>query len=113
MDTVTGSISIADFLFRYQSALTVVAATVATQGLKTIMGAASDHPWAQRLLLPLSPAIFGLLVGLAPGWLPGALGERFVGGALLGMCAPALFSIVKRRIDPAADASPPPAGAAP
>jgi hypothetical protein len=110
---VEGQVSLTDFVLRYQSGLTVLGVMLLTHGIKRLLGAAADHPWAQRLILPSAPAVFATLLAFVPGWYLGALPERVTGGALLGLCAPFFYSVVKRRIDPAADAEAPPAGAAP
>ena len=89
--------TLSDYLVAYQVGLTLLGAYALTDAAKRVLGARAELPWVSRLL-PLVPVAVGLLAALVPGWLPGdGLGERLMGGGLVGAVAPLVHGVVKRR----------------
>ena len=103
--------TLTEFVLSYQAALTVLGCYVLTRGLRKTLPEVANHPLGRRLS-PMVPGVFGLALGLVPGWLPGEGSSRVALGVLLGLCAPALHGLIKSRtgVDVAANS---PAPAAP
>ena len=66
-----------------------------------------DKPWFQAFVLSLLPIAFGMLIALIPDFLKGDdFSHRVIFGICAGFGSQFVYSVVKKRIDPAAPAKP-------